>query len=217
MDVRGPQLWSQNPGYRVNYEKRDLSVRSCNFIIKCSSNGNALKYIVVGLLPSRNTYTLVVLMNIFVLDRNPELAARYQCDKHVVKMVLETAQLLCAQFEPGAAPYRRTHYSHPCSKWVRRSRDNFIWLWRHGVELAREYTFRYGKVHKSLQAIHWAAANEHLLALPDDGLTDFAQAMPDVYKRDGAPVTAYREYYKGDKASFAKWTRRPTPQWFKGH
>ena len=65
-------------------------------------------------------------MNIFVLDNDPFKAAEYQCDKHVVKMVLETAQLLCSAHE--TAPYKRTHYNHPCAIWTRSSLSNYMWL-----------------------------------------------------------------------------------------
>ena len=84
-------------------------------------------------------------MNIFVLDYNPKRAAQMQCDKHVVKMPLETAQILCSAFEPGTAPYKRTHYNHPCSVWGRESKVNYKWLIEHGLALSDEYTYRYGK------------------------------------------------------------------------
>ena len=70
-------------------------------------------------------------MNIFVLHKDPVVAAQMQCDKHVVKMLLESAQMLCSPFEPGSAPYRRSHYNHPCSKWARESSSNYQWLWDH--------------------------------------------------------------------------------------
>ena len=87
-------------------------------------------------------------MNIFVLDLDPVKAARYQCNKHVVKMVLETAQLLCAPFEPGVAPYKRSHFNHPSSIWTRSSLSNYHWLIVHGMALCDEYEYRYSKIHK---------------------------------------------------------------------
>lgn len=154
-------------------------------------------------------------MNIFVLDTCPVQAAKYQCDKHVVKMVLETAQLLCSPFDKGAAPYRRTHYNHPCSKWVRESQDNYEWLIRHGLALASEYNFRYDKFHKSLEVIKWCGLNGGVLKLPKVGLTPFAQAMPDECKNTLDVVDAYRTYYREHKARIAKWTKRAVPEWFK--
>lgn len=155
-------------------------------------------------------------MNVFVLDLDPERAAQMQCDKHVVKMVLETAQLLCAAFPEGSAPYKRTHYNHPCAKWTRESIDNFVWLVGHGLALSDEYTYRYGKQHKSHAAILWCMQHTHLLDIPAVGLTPFAQAMPDQYKRPDA-VDAYRAYYRGGKAEIATWNRsRKPPAWWQG-
>lgn len=153
-------------------------------------------------------------MNIFVLSLNPEEAAQAMCDKHVPKMVLETAQLLCSPFEAPAVPYRRTHFNHPCTKWVRASLDNYLWLCDYGITLAEEYTFRYGRRHKSQDAVEWCS--KHLPNLSMDGITQFAQAMPQRYK-DRNPVKAYRNYYLGEKARFAKWERgRLAPAWWKG-
>lgn len=155
-------------------------------------------------------------MNIFVLDRDPTAAAQMQADKHVTKMVLETAQLLCSAFPAGAAPYKRTHYTHPCGVWTRASWHNFAWLLCHGFALADEYTHRYGKVHKSREVIQWCADNvvSADIPMPSAGLTPFAQAMPDEYKRADA-VEAYRAYYRGGKATIAYWRKnRPAPEWW---
>ena len=122
-------------------------------------------------------------MNIFVLDLRPNRAAQMMCDKHIIKMILESAQLLCAHFEPGIAPYKRTHYNHPCSIWIRRSRTNYQWLLDHADALCDEYAFRYGKIHKSKSVISWCRKNVDILTtLPNIGLTPFAQAMPAEYK-----------------------------------
>ena len=152
-------------------------------------------------------------MNIFVLDDNIEHCAIYHCDKHVVKMTLETAQLLCSPYEPDKAPYKRTHYNHPCAKWARESEANYEWLLKFGYFIAQEYTHRYNKIHKCLDIISWCDDNSHTLNLPDLGLTPWAQAMPDEYK-DPCAVQAYRNYYRGDKAEFCKWTSRKVPTWF---
>ncbi len=149
-------------------------------------------------------------MNIFVLDNCPEFAAKYQCDKHVVKMVLETAQLLCSAHE--TAPYKRTHYNHPCAIWTRSSMGNYDWLVRHGLALAREYTFRYNKIHKSTEVIEWAMLNKPNIL--DLGLLPFAQAMPDQYKNPDDVVSAYRNYYMNEKARIATWTKTETPYWY---
>ena len=154
-------------------------------------------------------------MNIFVLDRDPVLAAQMQCDKHVVKMVLETAQLLCSAFDAGDAPYRRTHHNHPCAIWTRASMGNYLWLVEHGLALADEYRHRYGKQHASEAVIHWCLAN-FILAHVDhsDELTPFAQAMPEEYRHPD-PVAAYRAYYRGAKADIATWKPiRGRPDWW---
>ena len=148
-------------------------------------------------------------MNIFVLDRVPRQAARYACNKHVVKMILETAQLLCTAYPEGYScdscgevPYKRTHYNHPCGKWARESLSNFDWLVEHGLELCRDYTIRYGRHHKSGAVIEYCGY--HMPEIPDLGLTSFAQAMPDEYKSVDA-VAAYRAYYRNEKSGFATW------------
>ncbi len=153
-------------------------------------------------------------MNIFVLDRDPVVAAQSVIDRHSSKMVLETAQLLCAAFEPGAAPYKRTHYNHPCSVWTRQSAGNFLWLVEHGLGLADEFEFRFKKNHASRKVILWCREMMHRADLPDEELTPFAQAMPDEYKRPDA-VEAYRAYYRGGKAAIASWNHgRPAPEWW---
>lgn len=145
-------------------------------------------------------------MNVFVLDTNPVIAAQMQCDKHVVKMVLETAQMLSTIAD---GPYKPTHANHPCTKWARANRTNYNWLVMHGLALCEEYTYRYGKVHKC-QAIIASLANKGN-QFPI-GVSEFAQAMPDEYKHTD-PVTAYRQYYHS-KSDFAVWSKRPAPYWW---
>jgi hypothetical protein len=151
-------------------------------------------------------------MNIFVLDEDQSQAARYHVDKHVVKMILETAQLLSAQFEQGEAPYKRTHYNHPCSIWTRNSKDNFMWLVKLGYELSKEYGFRYQKKHKSSAVIKWCEDNVNRISFKTTGITPFAQAMPDEYKSPDA-VEAYRQYYIHEKSDILTWKNREVPFW----
>lgn len=151
-------------------------------------------------------------MNIFILDKDPKRCAEMHCDKHVVKMILEHAQMMSTTLvEFGRpAPYKSTHKNHPCTVWVRESLDNYVWLYTLTYYLNKEFKCRFsGKDHKSWLAI----LGEEPPKLPEIGRTPFAQAMPDQYKHPDA-VTAYRQYYQGDKARFAKWTNRPTPEWF---
>lgn len=138
------------------------------------------------------------------------------CDKHVVKMILESAQMLCAHFESGQAPYKRCYYNHPCTKWVRESLSNYQWLIQHAKAICNEYSYRYKKVHKSEAVIDWCSENVNKVGpiIPDQGLTAFAQAVPIRYK-DSNTVTAYRTYYRNEKLSICKYTKRSWPDWLK--
>ena len=137
-----------------------------------------------------------------------------QCDQHVVKMTLETAQILCSVFTEQEAPYKRTHYNHPCNVWARDSKGNFLWLCKHGKALAKEYTYRYHKQHKSEKIIDWCRKNIHLLQFPQEEMTPFALAMKEEYKKDTI-VQSYRNFYMRDKSRFARWNRnRKPPLWW---
>jgi hypothetical protein len=141
-------------------------------------------------------------MNIFFLDFDARRAAEAHCDKHVVKMILETAQLLyCAHWltDPDVLPptaYRKTHGNHPCAIWTRESLSNYMWLCELGLALCAEFTFRYGGVHKTQAHLEWLAA--HPPALLDHGITEIRLAMPPEYKRPN-PVEAYRTFYRDNK------------------
>jgi hypothetical protein len=152
-------------------------------------------------------------MNIFIVNTSPSQAARELCDKHVVKMPLESAQLLCTTAHTLGirAPYKPTHVNHPCAVWVRSSKDAFVWLIEHGLALCQEYTRRYNKIHSSQKVIEDAKVLKYLL--PFATMPDFVQCMPEQY-RHSDPVVAYRTYYR-TKASFTTW-RAPskTPAWF---
>lgn len=145
-------------------------------------------------------------MNIFVLDNDPVLAAQMQCDKHVVKMCLESAQMLSTV---AGGPYKPTHAKHPCTVWAGKTLGNFRWLKIHGLALCDEYEYRYGKQHKCRDII--AIINEPLFN--EVVLTRFALAMP-IEHYDPDPVVAYRSYYKTKKDKFAvTYTKRPMPEW----
>lgn len=154
-------------------------------------------------------------MNIFILNSDPALAARDMCDKHVVKMILETAQLLCSAHIAGHAPYRPTHLKHPCTIWTAASYENYMWLVKHGLALLEEYRQRYGKdTHGSAEALWWCGTHVPLsVASKKIGLTPFAQAMPVEYKDENA-VVAYRRYYLAEKSRFAKWKNGIVPIWY---
>ena len=176
-------------------------------------------------------------MNIFILDEDLDKCAEYHVDKHIVKMPLEAGQMLCTvhwtqkyagyvphrkltseewasvsiqkKNDPRDFPYLPTMYNHPCTIWARSSKSNYDWLYCYALALGEEYTYRYGKVHKSVEMVLGLPP----IDLPDIGLTPFAQAMPDDCKRECA-VEAYREFYHKDKAVFADWKFRDKPEWW---
>jgi len=156
-------------------------------------------------------------MNIFVLDKDLKKCAEYHNDKHVVKMILEQNQILCSVHHVMGSDlnirYRLTHKNHPCSIWARECLENYIWLCDFTLELCKEYSYRYGKRHKSQDVVEWAILNTpNLKSL--GRLTDFALAMPNEYKTDCA-VESYRNYYINDKQHLASWKNREKPFWFK--
>ena len=152
-------------------------------------------------------------MNIFVVDNDPKVAATMLCDKHVVKMIVETAQMLCtvaASLGQQNVPYRPTHKNHPCTLWAGESKANWDWLVAHGLEMCAEYTRRYGRIHKTQAIIEWCRDSG---SGPEKGsLTPFRLAMPQQY-RCSDPVKSYRDYYIGEKAKFAKWKISPPVWW----
>lgn len=152
-------------------------------------------------------------MNIFVLDNDIELCAQYHCDQHVVKMILESVQLLCTALNKKgfSTPYKSTHIKHPCVLWVEQSYSNFVWLTELTRELNKEYRYRFNKDkdHKSMSVLDVIVEMKY----EDVGLTEFAQAMPEQYKVTGDAVSAYRQFYRAEKIGFAKWSRRPIPLW----
>lgn len=155
-------------------------------------------------------------MNIFVLDADTEKCAQYHADQHVVKMTLESTQILCTVLSllGFAAPYRPTHVRHPCVRWAGESLSNWRWLLNLTFHLNAEYRYRFER-----QRDHRSAVVARALPLPpisDIGLTEFAQAMPEVYRVPGDPVLAYRKFYIAEKSRFATWTKRAPPPWFSG-
>lgn len=158
-------------------------------------------------------------MNIFALHTDPYKSAQMHCDKHVVKMILETAQLLSTAHreldgDENVDPtlYRKTHKNHPSAKWVRETNNNYTWAWCLLDGLCKEYTARYDKIHltqsKLLDKLNTPPKN-----IAVSYLTPIPQCMPDEYKCDSV-VEAYRNYYKGAKKDFAVWNHGPTPDWW---
>ena len=168
-------------------------------------------------------------MNIFFLDTDTKQCAKYHCDKHVVKMILEYCQLLSTahrvldegELDPwmDEALYKTTHKNHPSSVWVRQNARNYQYVFDLLFSLSQEYKARYGKSHASWQKLRFALCM-YPKNIPLDNIKEplnldqAPQCMPDEYK-DQSTIQAYRNYYNGGKAYMAKWSKSVTPEWFK--
>ncbi len=175
-------------------------------------------------------------MNVFYLHANPALCAQQHVDKHVVKMVLEYAQLLSTAHrlldgvevmsvsatgrqakrwqlpdERDAVLYSATHKHHPSAVWTRASVAHYQWLYRLLLCLLDEYRFRYGKIHATARLLPALQHPPHHIA--QLGFTEPTPAMPDDYKVAGNVVQSYRNYYLGSKQHLFAWKHRPTPDW----
>ena len=144
-------------------------------------------------------------MNIFYLHHSPYLAPKVQYNKHVVKMILESAQMLCTahhvygnEEQKLNVPYKQAHLNHPSTIWTRQCRANYRWLYLHMLALGYEYTKRYGKTHASIIKCE-KFLNVPPVHIPDGDFCEPPQAMPDEYKVEGDSITAYWNYYEGEK------------------
>lgn len=158
-------------------------------------------------------------MNIFYLDPNPVCCAMYHGNKHVVKMILEYAQLLCTAHhlcdnvlddDERAVLYRLTHQNHPSALWVRASATHYHFLYELFVALCEEYRHRYGRTHLTDHKLR-----QILAKCPVSTITPFVpppQVMPSQYQGDDC-VQAYREYYRQGKAEMLVYTGRAVPDW----
>jgi len=167
-------------------------------------------------------------MNIFWLNELLKKCAEEHCDKHIVKMILETAQLLYSAkhlVEPnelwhsdvmkltGRGPYRLTHKNHPCAKWARECHENYMTLVTLGIFLCKEYTFRYERRHATESHIWYLLNNPPKLPSVPGGTTrPIAISNKELHK--DTVVESYRNYYIQEKSSFAKWTKRSPPKWY---
>lgn len=178
-------------------------------------------------------------MNIFYVDKDPTVSAQSLVDSHVVKMILESAQLLSTAHrildgfeytdttgkrkikrwdlpgEEGQFIYKATHINHPSAKWVRESAYNYSWLYAHFVALMEEYKFRYAKTHACVKLCKY-------LQHPPKNISYclFSQppcAMDKSYIISKNAVVNYQNYYKYGKAHLHKWTKREIPEWLSCH
>jgi hypothetical protein len=177
-------------------------------------------------------------MNIFYFSNDPKICAQWHIDKHVVKMIVEYAQLMSTAHrildgqqyqgktrldrniqrwllpdEREDKVYKASHVKHPSGLWLRQSNNNYNWLYCLFCELADEYQYRYGRVHKTYDEL------KGVLKTPPNNINTgyFTQpppAMPDEYKVSADSKVCYKAYYNGAKRNFAKWTKREVPEWF---
>lgn len=179
-------------------------------------------------------------MNIFYVDHDPMDAAQALVDKHVVKMILESAQLLSTAHRvldgieiegksqtgrkarrwilPDARDdvmYAATHINHPSAVWCRQSVRNYDWLVDHFYALMREYTHRYGKSHKCYGELSYMLQSPpHKLKAWD--WTEMPSCMAEEYIISEDPIINYRNYYREGKKNLHKWTNRQPPEWING-
>lgn len=165
-------------------------------------------------------------MNIFWLSLNLKKCARLHCDVHVIKMILEYAQILSAAHhvldgkDAIKGLYKLTHTNHPCTKWARENKINYTTLYDLFVELCHEYTYRYSKEHKTYTKLHNLLKNvPKNIPNTDDFIEYFPVAIANneiiIYDEDGDVdiVKTYRNYYKVEKKDFATWRNREIPHW----
>ena len=175
-------------------------------------------------------------MNIFYLHNDPKVAAQYHVDKHCVKMILETAQLLSTAHRVidgietiGVSPsgrkqkrwvlpdsreqvlYSATHINHPSGIWCRKNQSNYVWLHSLMTELCIEYTYRYEKVHKCEQIGLLEALRQVPNNIQQGDFTEPTPAMPEQYKVPGNSVQSYYNYYNGEKRRMFSWKKRYVP------
>jgi hypothetical protein len=177
-------------------------------------------------------------VNIFYLHSVPKICAEMHCDKHVVKMIIEYAQLMSTahrildgkeyidltangrkikrwrmedeQYENGLM--KASHINHPSNVWVRWSKQNYNWLNLMWYYLLKEYTHRYNKYHACEKYADFLCVWPK--NIPDRYFIEPTPAMPDECKITENSLASYHKYYNEKKARFAKWTNREVPYWF---
>ena len=183
-------------------------------------------------------------MNIFYTSNDPVQCAIDHMDKHVIKMILEYAQLLSTAHrvldgnestqksftgrnvkrwtltdEREALLYTATHLNHPSAIWARQSDSNYKWLASLMRELCKEYTYRYGKVHKCESDGLMKMLNDIVPHNISSGtFTEPTPAMPDECIVPHDSISSYRKYYINNKRHIASWkgkiNSREIPEWY---
>jgi len=178
-------------------------------------------------------------LNIFYIDADPRLCAEWSVDSHCIKMILESAQLLSTAHrvidgseyiddggkrkvkrwrlddDRNVTLYSATHVNHPSAVWARESNNNYNWLWSYLYEHCKEYTYRYGKIHKVekdglLKALQTPQNN-----ISVGYKTQPPSAMDTKYIISKNAIENYRNYYKVGKVHLHKWKNRQPPEWIK--
>jgi|SRR5579859_1591857 len=156
-------------------------------------------------------------MNILILDYDVRLCAQYHFDKHCMKMIVVGTQLLNNALIKHNKDYQPIYseicQTHPVSLWVSQSIDNFNWLMSLTVELCKEYSYRYNKIHKSELILQNIKKSNYQEVIPGIGLTPFIKSVPEQYQVEDV-VESYRNYYKYDKSHIVSWTKRNIPPWW---
>ena len=158
-------------------------------------------------------------MNIFHLHKDPKTCAEYHCDKHVVKMILETGQMLSTAYRRhfdecyfyNVDLYKTAYPRHPMTVWVGNSGGNFSWTMQLLEHLLQQYELRYNKVHTTSRIFYLLKNN---LKYWQDLTGEFMRpplCMPDKYKSEDY-IKSYRDYYIGEKKRFAKYTAVDFPE-----
>lgn len=182
-------------------------------------------------------------MNIFRLDNDPVIAAQLQCDKHVVKMIVESAQMLSTAHRildgretkrPSKSGkrmvkywvhpnsnmenvlYKAVHPGHPSTVWTMESNANYEWHYKHFVGLCNEYTYRYNKVHSTDTLLRDILKRPPSHTNWSNLYTPFKLAMksnPECMFE--CPVKSYQAFYQTKQDRFQMiWTGRDIPEWF---
>ena len=179
-------------------------------------------------------------MNIFFIDKDPRIAAQMQCDRHIVKMCIESAQMLSTahrildgheymetslggrnvrrwrlEDEREWILYKVVHVNHPCTVWTRENSANYLWHYEHFIALCDEYTHRYGKVHATDKLLRKPLSQLPRNIIMRESITQPALAMEESCKAEKTPVECYRRFYETKQNRFdMHWTNRRVPEWF---
>jgi len=160
-------------------------------------------------------------------------------DRHCVKMILEYAQLLSTAHRildgihtvgksqtgrkkitytlPDSRDtvlYSATHVNHPSAVWTRKNSFTYAWLAMLLYHLCKEYTHRYGKIHKVEASGLLEELTRTPLNLDNGAFCEPTPAMPDDCKVANNSLASYHKYYIKYKNTMAKWTKRNAPLWY---